>query len=105
MLDRADFLRTLLLLDAASYLATGVVMTLATPALSSMTLIPGSTLRLAGLGLFWIAAVSALVAVRRPPPLVGKNSVQDAIRHDRSVLCKQKIASRRTTRRFEAQPR
>jgi hypothetical protein len=70
MLDRADFLRTLLLLDAASCLATGVVMTLATPALSSMTLIPGSTLRLAGLGLFRIAAVSALVAVR-PPPLAG----------------------------------
>jgi hypothetical protein len=70
MLDRSDFLRTVLFLDATRRVAT-CALTVAAPQLSSMTRIPGGTLWPTGLSLLPIAAVIALVALRRPPPLPG----------------------------------
>jgi hypothetical protein len=71
MLDRPDFLRTVLFLDATRRVAAGALITLATPQLSSMTLISGGILWRTGLSLLPFAAVIARVALRRPPPLHG----------------------------------
>ena len=71
MLNRPDFLRTVLLLDAATCVATAALMTPGASLLSSMTLIPGTILWLTGLGVFPVTVFIAAVAPRRPTPAVG----------------------------------
>ena len=58
------FLRNVLLIDAATCIATGVLMTLATGLLANLTQLPPELLRTAGLSLFPIAAFIAFVATR-----------------------------------------
>ena len=65
MFDRPDFLRTVPFLDATRRVATSVL-SVAAPQVSSMTLIPALIP-----GGILVAAVIALVALRRPPPLYG----------------------------------
>jgi hypothetical protein len=68
---RRDFLRTVLALDAATCLAAGGLMTVGASLLASATRIPESILMPAGLSLFPVAAVIAIVAYGRPPPRAG----------------------------------
>ena len=71
MRAKFDFLRTVLVLDAATCLATGGLMTAGASLLSSLTRIPEGILWLAGLSLFPVAAFIAVVAFRRPPARPG----------------------------------
>ncbi len=66
ILDRPDFLRRVLLLDAGICVATGLLMTSGSGALGRLTHIPPELLFYAGLSLFPIAAFMAIVAFQRP---------------------------------------
>jgi hypothetical protein len=68
----ARFLRTILLVDAATCVATGVLMTLGADVLAEFTAVPAPLLRYAGLSLFPVAAFIALVGTRASlaPPAV-----------------------------------
>jgi hypothetical protein len=55
------FLRTVLLVDAATCVATGLLMALGADVLAEFTAIPASLLRYAGISLFPVAAFNALV--------------------------------------------
>jgi len=66
LVDRPEFLRTVLLVDAVTCVATGALMTVGADFVSSLTQIPKGLLMAAGLSLFPIAAVIAFVATRRP---------------------------------------
>ena len=61
-----NFLRTVLRIDAATCIATGLLMTLGTKPLSSLTQLPPGLLSAAGLSLFPIAAFIVFVAARAP---------------------------------------
>ena len=63
--DRPDFLRTVLLADAATCVATGLLMTLGAKFVGELTHIPTRLLLFAGLSLLPIAAFIAFVATRR----------------------------------------
>ena len=58
------FLRNVLLIDAVTCIATGLLMILATGLLANLTQLPPELLRTAGLSLFPIAAFIAFVATR-----------------------------------------
>jgi len=60
----ADFLRTVLIVDAATCVASGLLMTLGATFLSGLTAIPSGLLLYAGLSLFPIAAFMAVTATR-----------------------------------------
>jgi hypothetical protein len=62
--NHRNFLRTVLLADAATCVATGLLMTAGSDLLSGLTHIPTALLLSAGLSLFPIAAVIAFVAMR-----------------------------------------
>jgi hypothetical protein len=68
----ARFLRTVLLVDAVTCVATGLLMTFGASVLADFTAVPAALLRYAGLGLFPVAAFIALVATRGrlAPPAV-----------------------------------
>ena len=62
--DHPRFLRTVLIVDAATCVATGALMSLGATALAGLTRLPETLLFGAGLSLFPIAAFIALVASR-----------------------------------------
>jgi hypothetical protein len=65
------FLRTVLLIDAATCLGAGALMALGATLLAHLTAIPPGLLLYAGLSLFPIAAFMALTATQSPvPPLL-----------------------------------
>jgi hypothetical protein len=67
----AKFLRTVLLVDAATCVATGLLMALGADILAQFTAIPVPLLRYAGVSLFPVAAFIALVGMYRfGPPAV-----------------------------------
>ncbi len=61
-----NFLRTVLRIDAATCIATGLLMALGAQPLSSLTQLPSGLLSAAGLSLFPIAAFIVFVAARAP---------------------------------------
>jgi hypothetical protein len=71
LVDRPDFLRNVLLVDAITCVATGALMTLGADLVAGLTQLPKGLLTSAGLSLFPIAAFMAFVATRRPPPRPG----------------------------------
>ncbi len=68
----ARFLRTVLLIDAATCVATGLLMALGADFVAGLTAVPTPLLRYAGLSLFPVAAFIALVGTRDSlaPPAV-----------------------------------
>ena len=62
--DRPGFLRNVLLLDAATCVACGVLMSAGSKLVAGITLLPAGLLLSAGLSLFPIAAFVAFVATR-----------------------------------------
>jgi hypothetical protein len=60
----ARFLRTVLLVDAATCVATGLLMTGGSSVVAGLTLLPANMLISAGMSLFPIAAFIAFVATR-----------------------------------------
>ncbi len=66
LMDRPEFLRTVLLVDAVTCVATGALMTIGAEFVSGLTQIPKGLLMSAGLALFPIAAFIAFIATRRP---------------------------------------
>lgn len=73
--SQPGFLRTVLNVDAATCVATGLLMTLGGNFLSGITQIPSSLLTAAGLSLFPVAAFILLVATRTSIPSTGVWSV------------------------------
>ena len=71
MFDRPEYLRTVLLVDAAACFATGALLTGGTALLSSMTQIAGNVLWAAGLSLFPVASFIAIVTIRCSPIPAG----------------------------------
>lgn len=71
MLDHPDFLRRVLFLDAASGALTGLLMTMASAPLATLTGLSPSHLMVAGLVLFPVAAFMAYVGSRRPIPALA----------------------------------
>lgn len=65
------FLRRVLLLDAATCVATGLAMAAGAGTISQLTQLPAVLLSVAGASLFPIALFMALVATRRPVPPAG----------------------------------
>lgn len=65
------FLRRVLLLDAATCLATGLGMTVGGVMLAQLTLLPAELLSAAGASLFPSALFMAWVATRKPIPAMG----------------------------------
>jgi hypothetical protein len=65
------FPRTVLLIDAATCVATGLLMTLGAPILAGLTQLPPDLLWSAGVSLFPIAAFMAFVATRVTLPRAG----------------------------------
>jgi len=64
LLDHPRFLRTVLIVDAATCVATGALMSLGAGALAGITRLPEALLLYAGLSLFPIAAFIGFVALR-----------------------------------------
>jgi len=64
VLDRTATLRRVLMVDAATCVATGLLMTLFTTPLSSLLGLPAALLAYAGAALFPIAVIMAWIAVR-----------------------------------------
>ena len=71
MTDRPTFLRTVLRFDAATCVATGLLMSAGSGFLAGLTQIPSGVLLSAGLSLFPIAAFIAFVAAREPVWPIG----------------------------------
>ena len=72
MIDaRPRFLRTVLLVDAATCVATGLLMTAGSAALAPLMQLPAELLFHAGLSLFPVAAFIAFVATREKLPPAG----------------------------------
>ena len=65
VLDRTAFLRRVLMVDAATCLATGVLLSLFATPLSTLLGLPAALLFYAGASLFPIAAFMAWLALRR----------------------------------------
>jgi hypothetical protein len=76
-----NFLRTVLLIDAATCIATGLLMTLGAETIAGLTAIPAPLLLYAGLSLFPVAAFIALVGTRDSlaPPAVWVVIVGNAL--------------------------
>lgn len=74
--DNARFLRRTLILDAAISGTTGLLMTLAAPALSSLLHLPASFLRSAGVSLLPFCALLLFLALRAP---IARGSVHTII--------------------------
>jgi hypothetical protein len=72
MTSRPNFLRTVLLVDAATCVASGVLMTLGSAPIAGLTAIPPALLLYAGLSLFPIAAFMAVTATR---PVISRLAV------------------------------
>jgi hypothetical protein len=70
-LDRATFLRRVLLVDAATCAATGALLSLDAGPLSPLLGLPAALLLYSGLSLFPIAAFMLWAATRRSPPFAG----------------------------------
>ncbi len=68
MLDHPQFLRRVLLADAAASGATGLLMLLGTDALASMLALPAGLLFYAGAALVPFAALVAWLGLRESPP-------------------------------------
>jgi hypothetical protein len=68
----ANFLRNVLLVDAATCVASGVLMTLGSAPIAGLTAIPSALLLYAGLSLFPIAAFMAVTATR---PVISRLAV------------------------------
>src|SRR5256885_15393419 len=68
---KSMFLRRMLLVDAATCVATGALLSLAAGPLSSLLGLPAGLLLWAGLALFPIAAFMLWVATRASPPRPG----------------------------------
>jgi hypothetical protein len=68
----ANFLRNVLLVDAATCVASGVLMTLGSAPIAGLTAIPSALLFSAGLSLFPIAAFMAVTATR---PVISRLAV------------------------------
>ncbi len=66
IIDHPTFLRTVLLIDAVTGVATGLLMTAGSGTVASLTQIPPALLMTAGASLFPIAAFMAFVAARQP---------------------------------------
>jgi hypothetical protein len=62
--QQTDFLRSVLLADCATCIGAGLLMTLGSPVVAELTLLPAGLLVSAGLSLFPIAAFIAGVAAR-----------------------------------------
>jgi hypothetical protein len=86
----AKFLHTVLLVDAATCVATGTLMALGADILAEFTAIPGLLLRYAGISLFPVAAFIALVATYRLTPAAPL----DRHRRQRAVGRRQPAAAR-----------
>lgn len=72
MIDsRLRFLRTVLLVDAVTCVATGLLMTVGSTALAPLMQLPADLLLYAGASLFPVAAFIAFVATRDPLPAAG----------------------------------
>ena len=71
LMDHPNFLRNILLIDAATCVATGLLMTAGSSPVVSLTQLPAGLLTAAGLSLFPIAAFMAFVATRQPIPSAG----------------------------------
>src|SRR5258708_22932424 len=63
----AKFLRTVLLTDAATCLATGLLMTLGADIVAGLTAVPAPVLLYAGFSLFPLAIFISLVGTRQTP--------------------------------------
>lgn len=70
-LDRTDFLRRVLYVDAASGLLTGAPMSMDAASLSALLGLPAALLFWSGLALFPVAAFMLWVATRRDLPRLG----------------------------------
>jgi len=68
----ANFLRNVLLVDAATCVASGILMTLGSGPIASLTAIPPALLLYAGLSLFPIAGFMAVTATR---PVISRLAV------------------------------
>jgi hypothetical protein len=68
MSTQPDFLRTVLVVDAATCLATGACLTLGAALVHALTGIPSTLLFYAGAVLFPVAVLMALTATRRVMP-------------------------------------
>ena len=66
--DRANFLRWILMIDAATCVAMGLALALGAEFLSASLGLPGPLLQYSGLALLPIAAYIAWVATRKDPP-------------------------------------
>jgi hypothetical protein len=84
----AKFLRTVLLIDAATCVATGLLMTLGADIVAGLTAIPAPLLLYAGLSLFPVAIFIGLVGTRETlaPPAVWVVIVGNALWVAGSVL-------------------
>jgi hypothetical protein len=71
LIDHPTFLRTVLQIDAATCVATGLLMTAGSGLVSGLTQIPGTLLMTAGASLFPIAAFMAFISGRTPVWLLG----------------------------------
>jgi hypothetical protein len=71
MIDHPAFLRTILRIDAATCVATGLLMTAGASPVSGLTQIPAGLLTVAGASLFPIAAFMAFTAARVPDWTTG----------------------------------
>jgi hypothetical protein len=69
--DRPNFLRNVLLVDAATCVVSGLLMTIAARPVADLTGLPAGLLGSAGLSLFPIAAFIAFVATRQPAWPIG----------------------------------
>jgi hypothetical protein len=70
-IDRSTFLRRVILVDAATCVATGLLLALGAGALTPLLELPGALLRYSGLSLFPIAAFMVWVATRESLPRPG----------------------------------
>ena len=70
-MDRSTFLRRVLLVDAATCVATGALLSLDAGPLAPMLGLPAALLLYSGLSLFPIAAFMLWVAARKSPPIAG----------------------------------
>jgi hypothetical protein len=77
----AKFLRTVLLIDAATCVAAGLLMALGADIVAGLTVVPALLLRYAGLSLFPVAIFIGLVATRETltPPAVWVVIVGNAL--------------------------
>jgi hypothetical protein len=69
--DRPNFLRNVLLVDAATCVVSGLLTTIAANPVANLTGLPAELLGSAGLSLFPIAAFIAFVATRQPACPIG----------------------------------